>query len=220
MLKHTALIVLLLQGLSTALPAQSAHAERRAGDRHYEKNAFQEAENAYAEAAGDPVAQYNAGIAAFRQGKYEVAVRWFQTAAASPSEVQADAMFNLGNAYMQSSKYREAVTAYERSLRRAPNRTDAKKNLQIARNKLREKQEPPPPPPPQRPPPPPPPPPNNNYVDQARQPYRKETPTGTVSAAAARQVLEGMVEQEEIKNARRYRALPPEANPGRVKKDW
>lgn len=211
-------VILLLQGLSPALSAQSAHAERRAGDRHYENNKFEEAENAYAEAAGDPVSQYNAGIAAFRQGKYEVAVRWFQTAAASPSEVQADAMFNLGNAYMQSGKYREAVTAYERSLRRAPNRADAQKNLQIARNKLRERQDPPPPPPPKRPPPPPPP--RNDYVDQARQPYRKETPSGTMTAAAARQTLDGMVEQEEIKNARRYRALPPEANPGRVKKDW
>ncbi len=218
MLKNTVLIVLLWQGLNTVLLAQSAHAERRAGDRHYENSDFQQAESAYAEAAGDPVAQYNAGIAAFRQGNYDAAIRWFQTSAVSPSEVQADAWFNLGNAYMQSGKYREAVTAYERSLRRAPNRADAKKNLQIARNKLREKQEPPPPPPPQRQPPPPPP--SNNYVDQARQPYRKETPTGAVSAAAARQVLEGMVEQEEIKNARRYRALPPEANPGRVKKDW
>jgi len=218
MLKHTALIVLLLQGLSAALFAQAAHSERRAGDRHYENNSFQQAENAYAEAAGDPVAQYNAGNSAFQQGKYEVAVRWFQTAAASPSEIQTDAWFNLGNAYMQLGKYQEAVTAYERSLRRAPSRTDARKNLQIARNKLRERQEPPPPLPPQRQPPPPPQ--RNDYVDQARQPYRKETPSGTVTAAATRQVLDGMIEQEEIKNARRYRALPPESNPGRAKKDW
>ncbi len=218
MLKHTAVIVLMLQGLNTALPAQSAHAERRAGDRHYQNRDFQQAENAYSEASDDPVAHYNAGNAAFRQGKYEAAVHWFQQAAATPSAVQPDAWFNLGNACMQLGKFPEAVNAYERSLRKAPNRTDAKKNLQIARNKLRERQEPPPPPP-QRPPPPPPPP-RNDYVDQARQPQRKVIPSGTMTASAARQVLDGTIEQEEIKNARRYRALPPEANPGRVKKDW
>lgn len=210
-------IALFLMGLVSGLSAQSVHTERRTGDGHYDKNNFPEAENAYAQALGDPVALYNAGNAAYQQGKFDLAAQRYQMAGATPSEVQADAWFNLGNAYLQLGKFREAVTAYERSLRRAPNRADAKKNLQIARNKLHEQQEPPPP---QHLPPPPPPPPVNYQLDQARQPQQKQTPSGTMTATAARQLLDGTVEQEEIKNARRYRALPPEANPGRVKRDW
>jgi hypothetical protein len=41
-----------------------------------------------------------------------------------------------------------------------------------------------------------------------------------MTAESARRLLDGTIEQEEIKNARRYRALPPEANPGKTKKDW
>ncbi|MFN0013694.1 MAG: tetratricopeptide repeat protein [Saprospiraceae bacterium] len=212
-------IALFLVGWVAAMPAQSVHTERRAGDVYYDKKNFSEAENAYAQALGDPVALYNAGNAAYQQGKFDIAVQRYQMAGATPSEVQADALFNLGNVYLQSGKFREAITSYERSLRQAPNRADAKKNLQIARNKLREQQKPPPPPP-QRQPPPPPPPSVNYQLDQARQPQQKQTPSGTMTAAAARQLLDGTVEQEEIKNARRYRALPPEANPGRVKRDW
>lgn len=204
--------------MAASLPAQSSHAQLRAGERHYDDKNFPKAESTYGEAGSDPVAQYNAGNAAFQQGKYEIAADWFQKAAAAPSAIRADAFYNLGNTLMLLGKFREAVDAYERSLRQRPNQPDAKKNLQIARNKLREKQDPPPPPPPQKPPPPPPP--RNNYVDQARQPQKKEVPSGNMTADAARQLLEGTIEQEEQKNARQYRALPPEANPGRLKKDW
>lgn len=203
---------------SALLLAQASHSQLRAGEQHYDDKNFPKAETAYGEASGDPVAQYNAGNAAFQQGKYDIAADWFRKAAAAPSAIRADAFYNLGNALMLLGKYREAVDAYERSLRLRPNQPDAKKNLQIARNKLREQQDPPPPPPPAQKPPPPPPP-RNDYVDQAKQPPKKEVPTG-MSAGEARQLLDGTIEQEETKNARQYRALPPEANPGRAKKDW
>ena len=132
---------------------------------------------------------------------------------------KAAALYNLGNALLQQDKFEDAITAYEKSLRTQPNQPDTKKNLQIAKNKLREQQEPPPPPPKKQPPPPPPPP-RNNYVDRAQQPPRKELPSGNMTAEAARQMLDATIEQEEQKNARQYRALPPEARPARTKKDW
>jgi tetratricopeptide (TPR) repeat protein len=215
----SAILILLL---NNALRAQSAaHTELRAGDKLYDQKKYLQAENAYQEASGDPTASYNAGNAAYQQGKFELAVKHYQVAALSQSSTQsrADAFFNLGNAYLQLGKYREAITAYQRSLRLQPNRTDGKKNLQIARNKLNEKQDPPPPPPPPKRQPPPPPP-RNYYVDRAQTPRKKEMATGTMTATAARQKLNSTIEEEEQKNARQYRALPPKSRPDRTKKDW
>lgn len=203
------------------LNAQSpAHGRLRKGDRLYDEKSYLQAESTYSKAPADPVALYNAGNAAFQQGKYATAADWYQKAAATLdlASARSDAFYNLGNACMLQGKLQEAIVAYESSLRLRPNRPDAKKNLQIARNKLREQQEPPPPPPPQKPPPPPPP--RNNYVDRAQLPQQKETPSGNMTADAARQILNATIDREEQKNARQYRALPPEARPSRTKKDW
>ena len=48
----------------------------------------------------------------------------------------------------------------------------------------------------------------------------KETASGTMTAEAARQLLDATIDQEEQKNARQYRALPPDMRPSRTKKDW
>lgn len=201
--------------------AQSAHNQLLKGDRLYDKKDYSSAENAYLRAETDPTAPYNAGNAAYQQGKYEAAAELFKKAAAIAPDVtaKAAALYNMGNAYLQLGKYEEAIKAYEKSLRTQPNQPDTKKNLQIAKNKLREQQEPPPPPPKKQPPPPPPPP-RNNYVDRAQQPLKKELPSGNMTAETARQLLNATIEQEEQKNARQYRALPPEAHPARTKKDW
>ena len=207
--------------LPFALHSQSAHRQLRAGEQLYDQKKYQQAENAYREADNDPTAAYNAGNAAYQQGKYEAAAGQFKKAAAIARETgaQSDAFYNLGNARLQLNQYKEAIEAYESALRLRPNRPDAKKNLQIARNKLREQQEPPPPPP-QKTPPPPPPPPRPNYVDRAQQPPKREMPTGTMTADHARQILDATIDAEEQKSARLYRALPPEARPARTKKDW
>jgi len=206
---------------SATVYAQSAHNQLRKGDQLYDKKDFGQAENAYLRAETDPTAPYNAGNAAYQQGKYEAAAELFKKAAAIATDAtaKAAALYNLGNALLQQDKFEDAITAYEKSLRTQPNQPDTKKNLQIAKNKLREQQEPPPPPPKKQPPPPPPPP-QNNYVDRAQQTPRKEQPSGNMTAEAARQMLDATIEQEEQKNARQYRALPPEARPARTKKDW
>lgn len=206
---------------SATVCAQSAHNQLRKGDRLYDKKDYQQAENAYLRAETDPAAPYNAGNAAYQQGKYEAAAELFKKAAAIATDAtaKAAALYNLGNALLQQNKFEDAITAYEKSLRTQSNQQDTKKNLQIAKNKLREQQEPPPPPPKKQPPPPPPPP-RNNYVDRAQQTPRKELPSGNMTAEAARQMLDATIVQEEQKNARQYRALPPEARPARTKKDW
>jgi Ca-activated chloride channel family protein len=220
-MKINRILTALLLLCTATVYTQSAHNQLRKGDRLYDKKDYQQAENAYLRAETDPAAPYNAGNAAYQQGKYEAAAELFKKAAAIATDMtaKAAALYNLGNALLQQDKFEDAITAYEKSLRTQPNQPDTKKNLQIAKNKLREQQEPPPPPPKKQPPPPPPPP-RNNYVDRAQQPPRKELPSGNMTAEAARQMLDATIEQEEQKNARQYRALPPEARPARTKKDW
>lgn len=210
--------------LSLLLPlqliAQSSHGQMQQGDRLYDEKSWSAAEEAYREAGASAAAFYNAGNAAYQQGKYEVAAESFKKAtAATTPEARADAFFNLGNAYLQQGKYREAIAAYEKSLRQQPNKFDAKKNLQIAKKKLKEQEEPPPPPPPPPPPLPPPPPPRN-FLDRAQQPPKREVPSGGVSPEAAKQILTTIVEPDEEKSAREYRTLAPSTKPSRVKKDW
>ena len=70
--------------LSSSLHAQSsAHGALRAGEEFYDQKKYAEAENAYGEAPGDATAAYNAGNAAFQQGKFEAAIKHFQAAALS-----------------------------------------------------------------------------------------------------------------------------------------
>ncbi len=192
------------------------------GDSHYDQKAWSKAEESYRKSGPGAASSYNAGNAAYQQGKYDVAAESYKKgAAATTREARASALFNLGNAFLQQGKYKEAITAYENSLRQQPNRFDAKKNLQIAKKKLKEEENPPPPPPPQKTPPPPPPPkPQRNYLDRAQQPQKKEVPSGGISPDAAKNILATVVAPDEQKSAREYRQLAPATKPSRVKKDW
>ena len=216
------LVAMLLLFLPLAAVAQSAHRQMQQGDRLYDKKEWSKAEESYRKSGPGADASYNAGNAAYQQGKYDVAAESFKKAAAATTpEARSDAWFNLGNALLQQGKYREAVTAYENSLRQRPNRFDAKKNLQIAKKKLKEQENPPPPPPPQNPPPPPPPPkPRQNYLDRAQNPPKKEVTSGPLGAEAAKNILSKTVVPDEAKSAREYRELAPSTKPSRVKKDW
>ena len=155
------------------------------------------------------------------QSDFDFAAQLYREAAersVSPQD-KADALYNLGNSCLLSGDYKAAIEAYERSLRLVPKRSDAQKNLQIAKSKLQE-------PPPQTPPPPPPPPPplspnpRNNYLDQAAAPRQKEMPPANLSPEAARRLLNDAARQAEEKNAGEYRELAPANRPSRLKKDW
>lgn len=206
---------------SAALTAQ--HNQLKAGDVLYDKQDFAKAEETYKNAGGY-AASYNAGNAAYQQGKYEAAADLFRIAvnAGTDAAAKAAAWYNMGNAYLQAGKYAEAVKAYENSLRQQPNRADSKKNLQIAKKKQKEEEDPPPPPPPpkKQSPPPPPPRPQRNYLDRAPQNQRAEQPKRNLSPEAAKRMLEANVQPDEQRSAQDYRELSPAMKPTSGKKDW
>ncbi|MCA0238366.1 MAG: tetratricopeptide repeat protein [Bacteroidetes bacterium] len=216
------IVVLLLCCLQVAF-SQSAHNRLQSGDAHYDKKEYGKAEAAYKSAAGGYAASYNAGNAAYQQGKYEEAAELFRIAvnAGADAAAKSAAWYNMGNAFLQAGKYSEAVKAYESSLRQQPNRPDAKKNLQIAKRKQQQKEDPPPPPPQKPPPPPPPTPrPQPNYLDRAPQTQRAEQPRRNLSPEAAKLMLEALVQPDEQRNAQDYRELSPAVKPTSGKKDW
>ena len=216
------IVVLLLCCLQVAF-SQSAHNRLQSGDAHYDKKEYGKAEAAYKNAAGGYAASYNAGNAAYQQGKYEEAAELFRIAvnAGADAAAKSAAWYNMGNAFLQAGKYSEAVKAYESSLRQQPNRPDAKKNLQIAKRKQQQKEDPPPPPPQKPPPPPPPTPrPQPNYLDRAPQTQRAEQPRRNLSPEAAKLMLEALVQPDEQRNAQDYRELSPAVKPTSGKKDW
>lgn len=127
--------------------AQSAHDLLRKGDEAYDFENYEEAEKRYRDAAdlkyGDPAAVYNLGNALYQQGQWEDAATRFEQVANSAAEpaFKADALHNFGNTQMKLNNFEKAVKAYENSLRLRPGDTETKRNLQMAKKKLREEQQ-------------------------------------------------------------------------------
>lgn len=232
----------LLIFFSQSLAAQSAHQLQRQGDREYENAHYREAEEAYRQAAqkkeNDPAIQYNTGNSIYQQGHYSASENYFEQSAktAKDPEARADAFHNLGNAYFKQQKFKEAVNAYENSLRLRPGDADTKVNLQMALKKWKQQQEqqkkeqqqkqqqqPQP---------------DQQKQDQQKQDQQKqgqsqqqqpqeqpqqqeEQPSdGNMTREQARRLLETAVGPEDQKNARKYRELEPGKHKTQPKKDW
>ncbi|MBL7829258.1 MAG: VWA domain-containing protein [Saprospiraceae bacterium] len=208
---------ILMFGCAFSAFAQSEHAALRSGEENYVKGNYAEALRAYKN-AGTAVGNYNAGNAAVKANSLPEAIALYRSAIekSTSKSFKADVWYNLGNALLLQKNYGEAIKAFESSLRLAPNKADAQKNLQIAKRMLQE--------PPPSPPPPPPPPPSLNpqrlYVDQGRKRSSQDAPPAQLPAETARKMLQEAILSEEQRNARAYRELGSAGNPSRLKKDW
>jgi len=239
--KYSFFIVLL--SLAQPVPAQSAHKLQREGDRQYSKSNYRDAEQAYRQAsekkAGDPDLQYNTGNAIYQQGNFAASEPFFDQAAktAKAPAKRADALHNLGNAYLKQQKFREAVDAYENSLRLRPGDPETKVNLQLAKKKLQQQQQaqqnqqnqnqqqq------------------NNDQQDQQQQPQpnqdqqqeqqpgeqpqqpdqkpQQQQADGRMTPEQAKRLLETAVAPEDQRNAKKYREQEAGKYQVRPKKDW
>ncbi len=136
--------VFLLLLFSENLTAQTVRSHVKKGNSVYEKGRYADAEVEYKKALEknpkSKEAQFNLGNSYYKQERYEEALREFGNygTATKSHEERAEAYYNLGNSYYSSNKYKEAVEAYRRSLRLNPNDDDARYNLQMAREKLKQ----------------------------------------------------------------------------------
>jgi Ca-activated chloride channel family protein len=117
-----------------------------AGNKAFEKGNFQEALDLYRQAETErpetPELYYNEANALVETGKYEEAVEKF-TKALNTDDItlQARAYYNGGNGFFKKEDFRQAIEWYQKSLELNPDDMDAKYNLELARNRLREQME-------------------------------------------------------------------------------
>lgn len=123
--------------------SQDYHALRK-GDRSYDAKDWQAAEQQYQQVVKEKdlkVALYNRGNAAYQQGKYPLADSCYQQASEFPDErLKNEILFNQGNAQYMQKQYDKSIASYKEVLRRQPQHVDAKNNLALAYQQLKEQQ--------------------------------------------------------------------------------
>ncbi len=92
----------------------------------------------------DPVLLYDAGVAAYKAGKYTLARDYFDRtikATGVAATLREQAYFNLGNALVAHNTLEDAIKAYEQALALDPSDERAKKNLELVRKMLQKQQQ-------------------------------------------------------------------------------
>jgi Ca-activated chloride channel homolog len=144
-MKGTLTFILIL--ITAGAFAQAERKYIRQGNRAFEDAKFQDAEIRYRKAlekdSASTAADFNLGNALYKEKQYDAAASRFDALAKKKldADILARQYYNLGNSLYQSGKYKESVEAYKNSLRRIPGDLDAKHNLQLAMNKLKQQQQ-------------------------------------------------------------------------------
>jgi len=151
MLNYNKILILgtLLLTLSTASVAFSQNENRfiRRGNSAFEKSDFQQAEIEFRKALernnNSEKGEFNLGGALYKQENFEEAARKFGALSnqATDAQIRSEALYNLGNSFMNLQQYEAAIEAFKNSLRLNPNDFNSKYNLEYAMNQLREQQQ-------------------------------------------------------------------------------
>lgn len=116
----------------------------RRGVNEFEAKKFGESVEAFGRAArirDDAAVRYDLGTAEIAAGQNERGARLLEDAIKDPT-LRPSALFNRGNASLQTNHLDEAIADYSEALRSSPGDLDAKRNLEIAlRKKEQQKQE-------------------------------------------------------------------------------
>jgi Ca-activated chloride channel family protein len=237
---------------SATVSAQSPHDAAVKGDRQYDRENYTEAARHYQEALkGNPDqgrVGYNLGNALYMEGKYDLASKEMERALPNTKEpgIRADLLHNLGNAYTNQHKLKEAAEAFENSLRLRPGDPETKANLQTVKKKLKAEQQ-------QK---------QQQQKDQQQQNQQQQQQqqqqnqqqkdqqqqqqnqqqkdqqqgqyqqsqqqdqrqdqqqSGNMSRQEAKRLLETVITHEDQKTARKYREMQQPSKPKSGKKDW
>ena len=125
--------------------AQPGRSDVQEGNRLYREGRYDEAHRKYLEALraapDSPVIRFNDANALYRTEEFARAVDAYRGALEAADPVlEARAWYNLGNALYRRRQVEDALEAYKQALRRNPGDTDAKHNLEVALERLRQQQ--------------------------------------------------------------------------------
>ena len=131
---------------STQLSAQSVHKSLMSGDKAYQQSAYAVAELEYrrAEREGNNYkALYNLGNTLAKQERYDEAAEYFNRAIAlaeNPQDKYAT-QYNLANAHLYAGKVEDAILFYKEAIKTDPSSSEARYNLAVAKDALRQAKE-------------------------------------------------------------------------------
>jgi len=133
--------------LSISISAQIELGFIRDGNASYKEKSYTDSEENYRRALEVEATSYsgtfNLGNSIYQQGRYQEAVKHFETATAyAPDEKsRAQALHNLGNSHLKLQDYENSAKAYIEALKINPGDMDTKYNLAYAMQKLKEQQQ-------------------------------------------------------------------------------
>ena len=126
--------------------AQNPRNEIYNGNKAYNKNEYDAAENSYRSALkiadNNPTASYNLGNTLFRKDNTDEAVQAYDNSIQNSSDnsVKEKAYYNKGVAYQKAKKLPECINAYKNALMLDPNDEEARQNLQRALQQQQQQQ--------------------------------------------------------------------------------
>ncbi len=177
------------------------------GTEAYWNQDYDAAADAFQQATFDkpnnPIALHNLGTALYKKGRYKEAAAAFQRSLLKGNAPKEAAVYyNLGNAQFQLRDFTAAIESYKSSLRLDPHDADAKHNLALALQLLKEQ--------------------NENATLQKMDSNPKQNSvknkSSNISKAETLQLLERLSKNE---NKRRQNMLKQQLNSGyRRDKDW
>ena len=129
-----------------ALSAQADYLWLRSADVLYQNRTYIDAETAYRKAQEEqdrPTTSYNLGNTIYQQQRIPEAITQYQKSIESTKdpELKSRAWYNLGNAHYQNKEFDKSIEAYKESLKLMPQDEDAKKNLMLAMQQLKQQQQ-------------------------------------------------------------------------------
>ena len=121
--------------------ASMSEAHKYYADKDYENAAksFSELEK---EEPDNPEVTYNRAVSQYRNGDFEGAAEGFgRSAGGKDKGLQEKSWYNLGNSLSYMQKFKEAVDAYENTLKLNPGNVKAKENLELVKKLLEQQKE-------------------------------------------------------------------------------
>jgi len=149
---HTgaAAVLVALLVLPGAAEARSVKAGKvRAGNSYYQAEEYDKAQTLYVESLGDTLSLpkhyqgvlYNLGNTLYQQEKYREAIELYQRTYSEDSTLTGKMLYNRANSLLKSGNANAAVESYVQALQYLPDDEDARFNLELALEMLRQQQQ-------------------------------------------------------------------------------
>lgn len=135
------ILVLFLLSFLTPLWANSFSLNQK-GSHFFKKKQYQKALKKYSaallRAPESKVLHYNLGSAYYKLNNYEQALQEYEKALGVSDKIKrSQVYYNMGNSYYRMNKYKEAIDSYVETLKLNPNDKDAKYNIEVIREKMK-----------------------------------------------------------------------------------